>query len=582
MATGQTLISVEITTDDKIWNRTYLSTYIPSEEQYTYYYTVLCGFTDAKVTCTTISVPEGFNEALLKPLDTAPTVFPLSDLETEPADKEKRQHYKDFIKQLVQMEVNRISLNFFVEAPKTSSYLTKGQQEKIQGYRDWVKDLLGVLETELAIVPVTNTQAQPTVGWIIAPSTESTRRTNGYRLITNERVGQLWEPLLGTDHFPDLVIAQKLHTASWDFQHEMSTALYKNILNWYLHAKNASIEDGVSAWMPQIDTELRTLAAAFLHLCPAATPGAATVAAEEHTQLPDPEYDMPYAMPAPKRRGRPPKPAPLAQSNFDSQTLRTEFIHVDIPKGVTPHITTIKDVLRCVEELLAPASMFTTTTEPCTVKVFCEFVKNICAALDLAEEEIQHETVAKVFQRWETNKMGFRPDLYPIIAEWYEMWRTIIRTNATIERVEFFNKTVSLGTVATTKSLPTKDRDHIVEGWLKIFTETNLIQDPMGSVQAVDLHEQCRQFCLRFTPESLFGKAFTPMSIGPFFTKRGYQSVRRSHGRFVQGIRYRRPEEKTLSSVHITNTIHHSTMTAASGATIKHYSSTTEINLGML
>lgn len=590
MSGPRTLISIEVSTPTKVWNRTYLADYIPTLEQYECYYRMLCGFQDAAVKVVKQPVPDGFNEKLLKPLDTAPTVFPLSDLETDvdTAGEEKRRHYADFIKQLVQMETNRISLNFFVEAPKEESpWLTNKAKERILEYRAWVDELLEALNEEKP----QEEQTAETVGWILAPAAEVARDMNGYRLITNEDIGRIWEPLLGTDHFPDLVVAQRLHASSWSFQHEMSTALYKSILQWYLKAKDASVYEGVSDWLPRIDTELRTLIAAFLPVQPniekietslppkSLLPDAAVFAdvSPSRPKEKDPEFEaLPSAaFPTHGRRGRKPKVVltPPVQT-FNKQMLREEFINKDIPVGATPKITSLKDVLRLVEGLLAPVSFFAESMEPCGADVFREFVETICFILNLSDGL---DTEEKVFQRWEASRMGFRPDMYPIIAEWYEVWRTIIRTFASVERVQFFIKTVTL---ERKKTVDATTKETIVDGWIKIFTETHLVVDPQGTVQALDLHEQCKLFCLQFMPPAA-AKFFTPMTIGPYFTKRGFETLKRKNGRYTLGIRYRRPEEKQWSvpSLHITSTFQQTTM---SDGKIQHISSTTEINLGRM
>lgn len=588
---SRTLISLEVTTPTKIWNRTYLADYVPTLEQYECYYRMLCGFQDATVKVVKETVPEGFNTNLLKPLDTAPTVFPLSDLETDvEGGEDKRLAYTNFIKQLVQMETNRISLNFFVEAPKEESPWLNGKAKaRIQGFRDWVDELLETLGESM---PPPIPQTTPTVGWILAPSAEAARRMNGYRLIINQEIGTVWESLLGTDHFPDLVVIQKLHVSSWTFQHEMSSSLLKSVLMWYMNAKDALVYEGVSGWLPRIDSELHTLIAAFIpvqrtmeHTDTILPPKALLPAAfsalpmeEKRPKEKDPEFDAMPAAAFPRtgaRLGRPPKTVfvtPLP--TFNKLDLREEFINSDIPIGTTPVIKTLKDVLRYVENILAPATMFADCMEPCAADVFREFVETICILLSLPRTELDEE--AKVFERWETSKMGFRPDLYPIIAEWYNVWRTIIRTNATVERIQFFIKTVSLA------KDPSK-KEGIVDGWIQIFTETHLILDPRGTVQAIDLHEQCKLFCLQFIPP-LFSKLFTPMSIGPYFTKRGFVTQKRSTGRYTLGIRYRRQDEKqwTMPSIQIKNTFQQTTTTSNEGETVQHISSTTEINLGRI
>jgi hypothetical protein len=284
------------------------------------------------------------------------------------------------------------------------------------------------------------------------------------------------------------------------------------------------------------------------------------------------------AFPTRGRAGRPakivlPPPIPIVQN----PTLRDEFKTTDLPVGSTPTIINLKDLFCLVENLLAPAGLFEGSVEACGIEDFRGFVQSMCKLLGI---DVDCGTEEKFLKRWTENHLGFRPDLYPIIAEWYDAWRTIIRANATIERVRFFIKTVSL---SKENVLDSTTKDTIVNGWIQIFMDTHLIVDVRGSVQAIDLHEQCKLFCLQYVP-LVFAKYFTPMTIGPFFTRKGFQTQKRKNGRYTYGIRYRRPDEKDVPSpqVHITNTFQQTTRTEPNGATIQHISSTTEINLGRI
>jgi hypothetical protein len=552
---GKTLVSVEIGTADKIWNRTYLASYVPTDEQYECYYRAMCGFSDATVTVKRDCVPEGFNAGLLKPLDTAPTVFPQSDIETDPEDEDKRVQYKQFIQGLLEMENSRASLNFFIEKPKESS-LSAAAQDKLEGFRAWVHEVLESLDMP---VNTDDRQTLPTIGWIIAPSAEVARRDNGYRLISDEIIGAAWEKLLGTDHFPDLIVARRLHASRWTFQNEVSNTMYKNILTWYLVAKNAVYMDGISEWLPSIDIEINTLIAAFqtivphtrTHAGPRLPPKALLTeayqssSAESESKETDPVFGaIPAdALPKPVRRSRKPTvtdiPIPFAKN-----ILREEFKIHGIPNLPKPVIKSVLELLVVVEGLLAPAAAWPHAMEAVTEDALYSFLSALCEELKLNKSDLDLEEVERIVDRWCSSGFGFRPELWPIVSDWFGIWRAVIREKATEERVVFFLKTIELKKQPESIKITIPNRDYIVHGWLAIFMENFLVVDKLAHVQAIDLHEQSRLFCLQFTPESPWIKYFTPMAIGPYFNTRGFVTRKDgSYGRRTLGIRYRRVGE---------------------------------------
>ena len=553
---GKTLVSVEICTTEKIWNRTYLASYVPTNEQYECYYRVMCGFSDATVTVKRDCVPDGFNAGLLKPLDTAPTVFPQSDIETDPEDDDKRAQYKQFIQGLLEMENSRASLNFFIEKPKESS-LTAATQDKLDGFRAWVHEVLESLDMP---VNADDGQTLPTIGWIITPSAEVARRDNGYRLISDETIGAAWEKLLGTDHFPDLIVARRLHASRWTYQHEASNTMYKNILTWYLVAKNAIYMDGISEWLPSIDIEINTLIAAFQTIVPNTntyTPGpklppkallteayessSATTESKEH----DPGFGSIPASALPKASRRSRKPTvtdvPVA---FSKNVLRDEFKIHGLPNLPKPVVKSVLELLPLVEGLLAPAVAWPYAMEAVTEDTLYLFLSLLCEELNLNTDELDSEEVTRVVTRWIHGGFGFRPELWPIVSDWFGIWRAVIREKASEERILFFLKTLELKKLPESNKITIPKRDYIVHGWLSIFMENFLVVDKLAYVQSIDLHEQSRLFCLQFTPESPWIKYFTPMAIGPYFNIRGFVTRKDgSYGRRTLGIRYRRAGE---------------------------------------
>jgi hypothetical protein len=557
------LVSIEVKTQEKIWNRTYLTEYVPTNEQFLCYYRTLCGFGEADVNVERTVVPAGFNTALLKPLDSAPSNFPQSDIETEPEEEEKRENYKRFIKGLIDMEHSRLNLNFFITKPLER---TGKRKQDYDGFRAWVADVINTLSNEVNTDDVN--QKYPTIGWLITASSKAARHANGYRLITDPVIGIAWEKLLGTDHFPDLIVARKIHASNWRYDDEKSNLLFHNILDWYIHAKMAVYSDGISDWLQGIDVEINSLILAFQNILPVkerthplVTPRTLLPVAFElpHNNFVekgiDPEFDtMPSAaFPTTSKKGKRVITGfiPIVGSNlekgFAKTGLRPEFYIQGVPNIPTPNVKSVNELLELVETLLAATTSWPEAIEPITEDTFYNYLITLCKKMKINVKQLEEDYVSNTIERWIQKGYGFRPDLWPIVNELFPLWRAVIRDKATEERVCFFITTANLEPIITNVPVKADVRNIIVGGWLTIFMETFLICDSRGYIQALDLHEQCRLFCLQFVPENPWKKYFTPMSIGPYFTNHGFITKKEPQlGRRVYGIRYRNVSEKAF------------------------------------
>lgn len=557
---GKTLVCLEIATEERYWNRSYLTSYAPTDEQYESYYRVLCGFPDAKVTVRRITVPDGFNATLLKPLDTAPTVFPQSDLESGPEETEKRQNYKKFIDGLIEMEQSRVNLNFFVQQDVTAE-LSAEAANRLEGFRSWVREVLDILSTEMR-AEVDVEQKFPTIGWIIAPTATAARRSNGLRLIVSEQMGTTWERLLGTDHFPDLLVARRLHASNWRHPTELSNNLYKQILEWYLCARNCEYSAGISDWILTLESEILTMITGFQNIAPVVRverapelPLKALMAhaffnpPESRQQGVDPEYD---SLPAEafladikpgSKRAKAILAAAEVQSMLAENPLREEFKIYLVPDIPTPIVGSIRDLLPHVEAILAPIAVWSDRMSAISEGAFFAFLIALVKKFHIPEKELECDAVNVALKRWLEQGLGFKPDNWPIVKEWFPTWRAVIRNFASEQRVLFFLTTVSQKPQLDIRYVDVKTRDALINGWSGIFMETFMIPDPKGSIQSMDVYEQAKQFTLQFLPKTPWGRSLTPQAISPCFTLRGFQSVKRGTGRRLYGIRYKTPTE---------------------------------------
>jgi len=492
---ASTILSLELTTGGHVYHRTYLATTVPSEEEFLFYYTTICGFKDAVVKRTVYEVQQGFNESLLTPLTAAPTVFPTNNLVTDVGSggEVKRKQYNDFIAQLVEMEHNRIALNFF--PPSENSPQKTFDNPRLRGFRSWVHDLLETLSLEKPAEKAGKDPANPTVGWVIVPTSSAVRETHGCKVIYDRVVGDRWESLLGTDHFPDFVVHRELTTMGWNFDGQCSTTFLTEFIQWYLHAKGVATQDFVSTWVKHADSELVSLAHMFRHIRGG------------------------DAIPA---MNMPPPPPPV-------------FYKKSVPVTEELGEETGLDILSQIESALASATVLPEHLEACSKEIFNDYVDVMFEIQGIPRASIHNPLVQESVKRWASDKMGFRPDKPPICEEYTDAWNAIIRTNASQRRVRFF-----LDSVRTMRAhtLHSGQKDAFVKGWIDVFMETFCVPDVIGKVQSTELHQRCREFCLKFVPSG-FAASFTPMSIGPHFKTRGFDSVKKYNGRFTMGIRFR-------------------------------------------
>jgi len=510
----RTLVCIEIQTSSLVWNRAFISDVLPTQEDLNFYYTRICGI-DGTVTFRTESVPESFNESLLYTGTRLPTQFPVHDLETKQEERDKRAKYNQFLNQLCEMERSRASLQVFPQATESKSAVHPTTRHSSKS-RQWVQDLLRTLNTDDlleddAIVPATTSAVETApLGWIFTPVVRDIRESRGSRIVVEP--GTHWETLLGTELYPDIVVSRRISTQTWAFQHHTSDALVKATLEWYLAAQDATLTEGMSGWIFNAEREMNALFGTFKRI-------------KVHESL--------------------------LSSNAPTGGKTSQVLRL---------ITTVEG--RCLASALEDAEI-----RPVSTDLFQKYMSYVFSAFQV-ESEVYGGMAAyqQTLQRWTRGSMGFRADADPPVESWRDTWNLLMRgTTPTEDRVRAFLKTLDCWNALEAGLLTLQQRKEIADEWVFAFIDNMVVavDDKKVKIKSVLLHEKVKEWCYKYLPMSLFASNFSPMAIGPLFTRRGYNSVKQNEGRNYPGLRFKCPDmensletkEKEIPSVKVTKAV---------------------------
>jgi hypothetical protein len=554
---ARNLVAIEISTPSLVWNRAVLWSATPEQADIEFYYKTLLGFHDATVKVQCTPVPDSFNESLLSVYDRVPSKYPVHDLETSNTDYAKRQQYERFIHQLCEMEQSRAALQVFVReaAASPSTQLTRSHNARLTNSRNWVNELLHALndeqdyEDESAAdeLVVAESQETPPIGWIFTPVVADLRDSRGSRIVLDAALGKAWEHRLGTDLYPDLVVSRRISTATWAFQHPTSDALVRATLEWYLASQDATVRDGISGWIPAADREISALFSTFKR-----------IKVNERFLMGD-----------------------AGQASSGQPADRQQQVY---------------KLLNQVESRLLASSLEDPDIEACGYDIYQRYMKYLCNGCGIPKELYGAEGVHQILQRWGRSNLGFKPDVDPLLSSWTTMWHAIMRSKPTVERVQLFLRTLDAWDPIEAMVFSIPQKTAIAREWVHAFIDNETVADAGAKVRSTALHEAVKKWCLKFVPESVFPTSFTPMAIGPIFTSRGFNSVKRADGRHTVGVRLKSPVaqetvESAVSGIQTATT----TTTAVTSTTVSEspeqntvmnyfacVSTTREIHLGTL
>jgi hypothetical protein len=475
---------------------------IPNKDDVEYYYKTLLDLQDAKITMTNLAVPEEFNTSLLPSHEDAPSNFPCADLETEPAEHERREKYSTFLRQLCEMERSRAILKNFtrpVSQKKAPKYTTAVTEEPLfligyaaashgqSGTRAWVQEILRDLnpETDETSLTVVSPPDFPPYGWILTPSSASTRYSQGSRLLLDKTQGMKWERLLGSDLYPDLLVSRRLTSRGWAFQDRLSETLIESTVNWYLGSQDVTVTDGLTPFMIGVEKELSALFSAFK-------------AVRVSNRLLE----------------------SAGESNPQSRVLK---------------------FLQNLEAWCLVSAEANPDVQPISGSVFHKFLNYLFRAAEIPRDAyVGDDNVRATVDRWVKSEFGFKEGAESILSKWTEMWDLVMRGKPTAVRVNHFLASMDVWDPVLSASYRRNiERPAVAQEWIRIFLDTQLIRETNARIRSTTLHENIRRWCLRFLPEEMFGPQFAPVNVGPVLTKKGFITSKLRDGRFIVGYKLR-------------------------------------------
>lgn len=505
-----------------VWNRSLVLNFIPNKDDLVFYYKSLLDLQVTDVEIKTYEIPESFNSTLINVNDEVPRNFPYYDLETSIDDNDKRQRYYNYIEQLCLMEKNRAELNVFkhegerrkkkgaaggagagADEEHDSSDLSDLYQRKsrtVNRCREWVNELLRSLdadyeekpaEEENGLTCILKEEEYTPIGWIFTPSMAHIRNNRGSRIVVNTEIGKKWESLLGTDLYPDMVVARRLSAETWAFQHETADALIRATINWYLATQDSKLEDGISPWIPAAEREISGLFTVFRKI-----------------------------------------------------KVNERLMNDAIPKIHDKHGQIIKLMHQVESQLLASASE-DPSIKPCPAEIFQKYMVVLFRGFNIEKDYYNgNENLISHTQRWARNRMGFRTDVDPLLPAWIQLWSAVTREKkqTSPERVSLFLRSLATWDPLESVNLTLDQKKNMVTDWVLCYIDNELVVDPDGRELSTVLQARCQDWCLKYLPRSIFGTNFSSMATTPVLSRLGFISVKKTRGRETMGIRFKNPE----------------------------------------
>ena len=496
-----------------VWNRSLVLNFVPEKDDLLFYYTRLLDLQVTDVEIKSYEIPESFNSTLINVNDEVPRNFPYYDLETAVDDKEKRQRYYNYIEQLCLMEKNRAELNVFkhegerrkrgAEPEKDSSDLSDLYERKsrtVNRCRGWVNELLRSLDADYEEKPpaeensltcILKEEEYTPIGWIFTPSMAHIRNSRGSRIVVTAEVGKKWESLLGTDLYPDMVVARRLSAETWAFQHETADALIRATIDWYLATQDTKLVEGISPWIQAAEREISGLFAVFRRI-----------------------------------------------------KINERLMNDAIPKIHDKHGQIIKLMHQVESQLLASASE-DPSVKPCPAEIFQRYMIVLFRGFNIEKDYYNgNENLISHTQRWARNQMGFRTDVDPLLPAWVNLWSAATREKkqTSPERVSLFLRSLATWDPLESVNLTLDQKKNMVTDWVLCYIDNELVVDPDGRELSTVLQARCQDWCLKFLPRSIFGTNFSSMATTPVLSRLGFISVKKTRGRETMGIRFKTAE----------------------------------------
>lgn len=508
------LVCLTVYEQQLVWNRSLVLNFVPDKDDLLFYYKTLLDLEVANVEIKSYEIPESFNSTLINVNDEVPRNFPYYDLETAVDDIEKRQRYYNYIEQLCLMEKNRAELNVFKHdgdrrkkstlAPESDgsdlSDLYERKSRTVNRCKEWVNELLRSLNADYEEKPTVEENSMTSIlkeeeylpiGWIFTPSVAHIRNSRGSRIVVNSDIGKKWESLLGSDLYPDMVVARRLSAETWAFQHEKADALIRATIDWYLATQDTKLVDGISSWITAAEREISGLFTVFRRI-----------------------------------------------------KVNERLMNNAIPKIHDKHGQIIKLIHQVESQHLISVSE-DPSIKPCSVEIFQRYMIVLFRGFNIEKEYYNgNENMISHTQRWARNQMGFRTDVDPPLPAWENLWSAATREKkqTSPDRVSLFLRSLATWDPLESVNITLDQKKNLVTDWVLCYIDNELIVDSDGRELSTVLQARCQDWCLKFLPRSIFGTNFSSMATTPVLSRLGFISVKKTRGRETMGIRFKNAE----------------------------------------
>jgi hypothetical protein len=257
--------------DVKDWRlRTVLlsSDEVPTQEEVQFYYSELLGIQGCTVTLEMRIVPDSFQLDLIGSLaHEQPEEWPHMDKSF--ANRDELNKYLLLLDRVAEIEYMRLGCGIvkkakvsladqiLVEAKRKEA--EANQQAKASKRNAWIRTILESLNciTELEHDNPSEIRDSDTIAWIFAPLHKETRNTIGYRIITDQSLGNTWANRVGTPLYPDITLCRRISSVNWRVSSESSLSMVQHIMNWYVQSRK------ISTWIPYAIFEVDRLLEPF-------------------------------------------------------------------------------------------------------------------------------------------------------------------------------------------------------------------------------------------------------------------------------------------------------------------------------
>jgi hypothetical protein len=490
---------LEITGPTHVWNRCFHADFVPSEEDFVYYYNTLLGLDAVSVSLTVESIPDDFNMSLLPNEDGTPTAWPACDLQTELLEVEKREKFKQYVRHICETERMRASLRFMksvaTAAPAAGGAAEPKEFKPQSRQQAWFQELLKTLDGDgdadverdaLMAIHETDETRVP-IAWVFTPCVADVRRRQGSRIIMDPALGTKWASVLGTPACPDLIVSRRISTVGWGFQGTQSDNLLRATVDWFIASQDAVVTDGLTPYLLGADKELARILFTF-------------------------------------KRTR----------------VNERFLTEDREDDADP-LTRVYKLVKYVELHLLASALEDPSIPRIGYELFKKYLHYLFRNNGIPREYYETDpNVERILLRWVESHMGFRSDAEPPIAVWKTLWEIITHGEAvTPQRLSLFLTTLDSMDPLAMMLFTQSDKQNFATEWIKLYLETQTIPDIKERVKSVILQEQVKQWCAQYISETAFANQLMPGFIGPVCTRAGFYTKRFKAGRFTLGLKFK-------------------------------------------